>query len=131
MAHIYVAAPWICKADAQNFATQLEQAGHDITERWWEHREVASYPGRSLDDLAELRKQAERDLAGIDDADLVIVLQLTKSEGKAAETGYALAQEKPILVVSPNGEYGNLFHTMEGVTMVRTTKEALAYVNRT
>lgn len=128
MAHVYVAAPWTCKAEARKFALKLEDHGHDITERWWQHREVDSYPSLVLTDVAELREQADRDLAGIDDADAVVVLQLAKSEGKAFETGYAYNAEKPICVVIGR-EYGNLFQVMPKITLVSTFDEVLRWLS--
>lgn len=123
---IYVAAPWTHKAEAAAFASQLESAGHTVTEKWWQHADVESYPRPgSKAEHAELRQQASKDVKGVRTCDVLIVLQLAKSEGKAVEQGLALAWEKPMIVVSPDGTYGNLFQVRYGCTMVRSEQEAL------
>src|SRR3990167_2826242 len=107
---IYLAAPWVAKEEARWTAQRLVSAGHKITKPWWEHREVAGYPGPVKGPaLDELIQQAWEDWEGVVSADRVVVLQLAKSEGKAFETGLAAAYRIPICVVSPSGEHGNLF----------------------
>jgi nucleoside 2-deoxyribosyltransferase len=118
---IYVAAPWVARETAGLVASQLEQRGHVITERWWDHHDVGVYPGPAYgEDLAELRAQADRDIAGVESADVVVVLQLAKSEGKAVEQGIAIALGIPIVVYSPLNERGHLFHYREGVEIYNT-----------
>lgn len=89
---VYVAAPWTCKEDAKRYADALEAAGHTITKKWWEHREVPGYldPGISVPSRKELEQQAAEDVAGVLDAEAFVLLNLEKSEGKAVETGVAI-----------------------------------------
>lgn len=89
---IYVAAPWTHKLEARVLADVLEAAGHTLTKKWWEHREVPGYLRRDITQEAhdELTVQALEDLQGVADADAFILLNLEKSEGKAVETGVAL-----------------------------------------
>jgi len=89
---VYVAAPWTRKAEAQACAEALEGAGHEITKKWWEHREVPGYltAGISVVERKELETQAMEDITGVLDADAIVLLNLEKSEGKSVETGVAL-----------------------------------------
>lgn len=89
---VYVAAPWTHKAEAKRYADALGAAGHEITKKWWEHREVPGYldPAIGIPERKELEQQAAEDLAGVLAADAFLLLNLEKSEGKAVETGIAI-----------------------------------------
>ncbi len=89
---IYVAGPWTQKTEAKRYADALEAAGHTITKKWWDHREVPGYltPDISLDELRELAQQAKEDMEGVLTADAFVLLNLEKSEGKSVETGMAI-----------------------------------------
>lgn len=89
---IYVAAPWTHKADAKRFAETLEAAGHTITKKWWEHREVPGYLTADIpaSERIELEQQAKEDFEGVLTAEAFVLLNLEKSEGKAVETGMAI-----------------------------------------
>lgn len=119
---IYVAAPWICKAEAAAVADVLEHEGHEITCRWWERPDSA--------DPAILQSEAQADLKGVQDCDVFVVLQYATSEGKAVETGYALAYGKPIYAVLPGGKAGNLFHHHPRVVQVWSVAELLVDLRR-
>lgn len=112
---VYVAAPWTHKDTAAEVAALFEQAGFAITRDWWK------YDNETDPDLA-LAQCAYDDVVGVVEADIVIVLNLEKSEGKSVETGIALACMKSIIVV---GERSNIFHHLEAITMVPTVEEAL------
>lgn len=118
---IYIAAPWVRKSEAIMAAWDFEQAGFTITKRWWEHREVPGYLVNDHDN-AELRQQADEDMRGVHIADLFVLLNYEKSEGKAVETGFALAAGIPILLV---GGKSNLFHYSAGVTEAGSVGEAV------
>lgn len=106
---VYVAAPWIRKAEAQAAAEAFEAAGHTITKKWWEHREVPGYldPAITDDALAELRLQCHEDIEGVRNCDLFVLLNLQTSEGKSVETGIAIVECKLLALV---GKKSNLFH---------------------
>jgi nucleoside 2-deoxyribosyltransferase len=101
---LYIAAPWTHKPDAAAAATRAIARGHSITKPWWLHRETR--------DEEELMQQAVEDINGVQDADAFILLNLEKSEGKAVETGLALAAGIRIIVV---GAPSNLFHHLPHV----------------
>lgn len=120
---IYLAAPWVFKDEAARAGALLESAGHIITKKWWEHREVPGYihpPDVSND---ELMFQAAEDLAGVFNAQVMVLLNFAVSEGKAVETGLALAYGTPIIVV---GVRSNLFHYLPGVTFAKSIEEVIA-----
>ncbi len=116
---IYLAAPWANRDNARGFGERLEAAGFAITEKWWDQTPT--------DDHDELAVQATKDVMGVAQADLFIVLQLGQSEGKAVETGMAMAWAKPIIVVNPLGApavgSGNIFHHL--LHVVRSFEEAM------
>ena len=104
---IYIAAPWIHREDMPNVAKKLEDKGHTITKKWWEVKEAKEGSGKDY----ELRTQAEDDVRGVRNADLVLVINSAKSEGKALEQGVAIALDKPIVIVGKRGEHSkNVFH---------------------
>lgn len=126
---VYVAAPWTHKAEAERFALLLEANGHTITKKWWEHREVGGYLQDDIeaDEYGELVEQADEDISGVHTCDAFVLLNLSKSEGKAVETGYALSRRytptpcKLILV----GPKSNLFHYIDDWYEVARPEEAL------
>lgn len=122
---IYLAAPWVCKAEALAAATTLEVAGHTITKKWWEHREVNGYlrDDISTEQREELMIQAMEDIAGVWNAQAFILLNGKVSEGKSVETGLALAYSTPIVLI---GAPSNLFHYLPHVFRVDTIEDAIA-----
>ena len=112
---IYVAAPWVRKMEARNVAYAFADAGYDITSRWlWLH-------GDSEDDHVKAT-EAQNDVDDVDAADVLVLVNLEKSEGKAVETGMALATHKPIVLI---GERSNIFHYLPRVVVVSTISQAL------
>lgn len=131
--NIYLAAPWTYKADAKAFAARLETIpGVRITKPWWEHPEMPEYPRvpahLPLPTLLDLREQAEEDVAGVLDADLMVVLQLGKSEGKAVEQGIAHTLHLPVYVYAPERQVGNLFQYLQNVACFPTLDALLLAV---
>lgn len=138
--NVYLAAPWTHKEEAARFANVLEAAGHAITKKWWEHREVPGYlaSGISTANRDELAQQAAEDIAGVFLADAFVLLNYEKSEGKAVETGVALAlgvlQAKNILVGGPKrfilvGTGTNLFHYIPCWDIAQTPGDVLALLD--
>lgn len=114
---IYLAAPWTHRDTAREVARDLVGAGHSITTRWWEHREVPGYLSSSCpeEEFAELAEQAMLDLDGVAHADVFVLLNTGVSEGKAVEMGVAIASGVPIILV---GTRSNLFHYTDVVEVV-------------
>lgn len=119
---IYIAAPWAHRDEARQRAAQAEAAGHEITHDWWD-TEVAD------DNEVELARCAYNDLMAVRRADVLIVLNLAQSEGKAVETGMAIAWQweygKPWIYIV--GKRSNIFHRLNvfKVWMVDTFEDVL------
>lgn len=98
---IYVAAPWVKREEAKKFRDQLVDRGFEVTSRWLDQH------GDSKDPLV-LRHEAQHDWADVEAADVLVVLNLCKSEGKATEQGLALQLGKHIIGVGK--PMNNVFH---------------------
>lgn len=121
---VYLAAPWVCKDEACTAATALESAGHTITKKWWEHREVDGYLAKniSIEAAEELAIQAMEDMTGVFNAQAFILLNTRTSEGKNVELGMALAYGTPVIVV---GRPTNLFHYFPDTWFCQTIEDAI------
>ena len=119
---LYLAAPWVLKHAMPIMAKPFTDAGHTITERWWEQEDkYPDYP--SNQDNPELEDIAVSDFIGVINADALVVFNSAKSEGKAAEVGIGIACLKPVILI---GARTNIFHYMPNVHPVKDTTEALA-----
>lgn len=120
--HIYIAAPWVERARMPGISASIESAGHQITHKWWE---VESTPESDLT-LPILRRQATCDVLGVQNADILLVINTSKSEGKALEQGIAVASNKPIIIVGKRGEFSkNVFHYLDNYRWVDSLDAAL------
>lgn len=125
---IYIAAPWISKQCAGKAGDMFEEAGHEITEKWWLHPES--------EDPAELSRQADRDLVGVHACKLFVLLNTSKSEGKAVELGYALALQHEndmpwdIPRIVAVGKPSNVFHYLKEVEWFPTVQEVIDAITR-
>ena len=112
---VYVAAPWVRRNEAREAAYQLIEAGHVVTCRW-----LTVHGG---DDRPErLRQEADNDLSDLLNSDIMLLLNLEKSEGKAVETGFAIATGMDIIAV---GQPSNVFHYLPEVIWVDSVDEAI------
>lgn len=121
---IYVAAPWIHRDQAREAAGKILEAGHMITRAWWDHESMIedNDPHRAK----ILAEQARKDLFGVQSADLMIVLNSAKSEGKAVEQGIAIDMELPIIGVGARGLVTkNIFHYLACYRWVSTIEDAI------
>jgi len=108
---IYVAAPWVRRPDAIEFGKRLTALGHELTCHWFNHK-IDGDPNDSTgitSDPISIIHQAVEDIEDVKRADVLIVLNLQKSEGKAVETGIALANHIPIISV---GTRSNIFQSL-------------------
>ncbi len=110
---VYVAAPWVRRPEAILFGQRLTALGHELTCRWFDHPALGSQPGdssgSSSPDQLGIMRQALEDIEDVKRADVLIVLNLQKSEGKAVETGIALANRIPVISV---GTRSNIFQSL-------------------
>ena len=122
MSKVYVAAPWKHKDKMPDIAEKVEQAGHTITHKWWLSEDAPEAERGSK----ELRRQAERDVKGVKSADVVLLINSAKSEGKSLEQGIAVADRKPIIAEGKLGEFSkNVFHYLSLYTWVATVEESI------
>jgi nucleoside 2-deoxyribosyltransferase len=106
---VYVAAPWVRKGEAIQAADRLRSEGIEVTSHWFEHEgDPADSTGLTLSN-SDIRIQARQDIKDVRDADFLVVLNLEKSEGKAVETGIALAAGIPVISV---GKRSNIFQSL-------------------
>lgn len=119
---IYIAAPWKHRGQVPGIAAKIEAAGHTITWRWWTIENVPE----SERTVENLRHQAINDVQGVKDADLVLLINSERSEGKSLEQGIAVADNKPIIAVGTRGEFSqNVFHYLTNYRWVTSVDEAL------
>lgn len=108
---VYIAAPWVRRPEAIRIGKQFTAAGHELTSRWFHH----VTDGDPMDSSGitcnqeSIRFQAREDIADVRRADVLVVLNLQKSEGKAVETGIAIAAGIPIVSV---GDRSNIFQSL-------------------
>ena len=118
---LYIAAPWVDKEKMPAIADRIVKAGHEITHAWWEVEEAPNDPTRA----AYLREHAIADLNGVRNADLVVVLNTVKSEGKATEQGIAIAYNKAIIGVGDKTVAVNVFHYLPNYIWVEDLDELM------
>ena len=118
--NVYIAAPWVRRDDARAFGKRLEELGYGITSRWFYHEGDPNDSTGITVDIESIRAQAFEDIEDVLAADVLVVLNLQKSEGKAVETGIAIAHGVPFISV---GVRSNIFQSL-GVE-VATEDEAI------
>ena len=119
---IYLAAPWVDRDLATAAAKKIEAVGHTITHPWWQYEGE----NQQAESEAFLIACAKNDVIGVETADVVIVINTNKSEGKAVEQGIAIAHEKPIICITPGEKPTyNIFHHLSNYRHVKSLEEAL------
>lgn len=122
---VYVAGPWVDRDKARDLGATLSARGHQITHPWWSYEGE----GEHLESEEFLRSCAESDVRGVRTADVVVVLNTAKSEGKSAEQGMAIAYGIPVICITPGEKpTSNIFHHLPNYTHVKTVTEALEVV---
>lgn len=120
---VYIAAPWVRRADAIEIGKQFTAAGIEVTSRWFHHPGDPNDATGLTSDAREVRRQALEDIEDVKRSDALVVLNLQKSEGKAVETGIAIANDIPFISV---GKRSNIFQSLG--TEVDTVEDALLHL---
>jgi glycosyltransferase involved in cell wall biosynthesis len=115
---VYVAAPWAARHTAREVAGVFRTEGFEITRNWWDC-ECAD------DDYDMLGEHAIEDIYAVEDADAFVLLEISRSEGKAVEMGVALASGIPVIVVLYGDMPTNIFQHHPGVLIVSSEGDAL------
>lgn len=126
---IYIAAPWKDRELMPAIAEKFERKGYIITHKWWLTEDIPEN-SRTVDLLAE---QAKADFEGVKDADMLVLINSAKSEGKAVEQGIALALGKRINAIGTRGDgtSSNVFHYLPNYWWYYSVDEFLGTVANT
>ena len=102
---VYVAAPWSFKGYASEIARRIARQGdiRFVVNSRWHELDVTH------DDPALHEAEAHNDISDVFDCDVMLVLNLERSEGKAFEQGMAFTLGKPIIIW---GTATNVFHAI-------------------
>lgn len=121
---IYVAGPWVQKAACAAFRDKLVADGFEVTSRWLDLDESVDN-SLTPENLDMLMARAMDDIEDVLRADIFMLMNLEKSEGKAVETGIALMSQKGIVML---GDYTNVFQTLH-FPKVESEEEAIKVLN--
>ncbi len=113
---VYLAAPWIHRPDARDAREQLVAAGYPVNARWLDVDETVTSPA----------VEAQNDIDDLLESDVLVLLNLATSEGKACETGMALIANIPIIAV---GGGANVFLNLPIVHRVETLNDAIGVLD--
>lgn len=103
---IYLAGPAARQDAVREVRDLLVKLGFEVNSRWIDVKLLGQGYEESRVQLAD---QAEMDFEDVQNSDVLVVMNLEKSEGKATETGMALAWGKPVIVV---GKPTQIFHCL-------------------
>ena len=120
---VYVAAPWKHRAHARATAQYLRDHGQLIFSRW--HDEWGTLADESIVTDNDKRLEAKKDIADVQVSDVLVVLNIELSEGKAVEQGIAIGAGIPVIVVGPRT---HVFQYLDMFTMVASIEEAVAHL---
>jgi len=114
---VYLAARYSLKEQLKVYATELRAEGIEVTSRWLEEKYS---PNTQMGEVPynELVMFARTDLQDVEDADVLVFFaedpeNQPRRGGRHVEFGYALAENKTILVVGP---IENIFHNLPEIT---------------
>jgi hypothetical protein len=122
---IYVASSFARKPDVRAMHELLRAEGHEITYDWTDE-DASGLEGDALH--AALLGGAQRDIAGIREANLLVVLHDDRGRGMATEFGIALERSVPIIVVGARvnfGEMRNVFYYLPNVMHVTAPADVM------
>lgn len=124
---IYVAAPFVHRTDAAAAKAKFEAAGFEVTSRW-----ITEDLGLTNDDVGKpefdaiLQRTAIQDVEDVIAADVFVLLNLAKSEGKATEFGFAYGLGISTIIVGQRA--GNVFYLLPNVFRVDTVEEVITAI---
>lgn len=115
---IYVACPWANRATAKDVAMLLRSEGFEVTSRWHD-----LWAEQDTQDPHVLRREAQMDWIDVRSCDVLLLLNMRLSEGKAVELGIALEAGKRVVAISSPSH--NVFHHLPQVEWYQTVGKAI------
>lgn len=128
---LYLAAPYAARDTIRDKATQLEKIGFSITSTWLkEQHEITPGTINAATDLTDEQTNlhVHTDIKDVSRSNLLVLFTndtagaASTSGGRHVETGIAMAQGVPVIVV---GEPENIFHRSRYCTVVPNWEAAL------
>jgi nucleoside 2-deoxyribosyltransferase len=117
MIRVYLAGPWKHRLSAAMGRSYLRHRGIDVVSNWTDVDDTK--------DSQQLQKAAQQDWNELQQADVLVLLNLAKSEGKAVEFGSALQRGIRVIVVQPDVfARSHIFMHLPQVEFVTTLVEA-------
>jgi nucleoside 2-deoxyribosyltransferase len=130
--NVYLAAPYAVRDVVRGLAAELTRVGFTVTSTWLEEKhEITDGTQKAAADLSDeqVATHARQDFQDIDRSNLFVLFTAAAcgaegGGGRHVETGYALAQGVPVIVI---GEPENVFHRLgaKRVTLVANWHEAV------
>lgn len=122
---VYVAGPWAQRDEVAIIAKGIEEAGHEITRKWWLYE-------AGNEEYDKLREQAQADFDAVLSADVMFLCNWQKrgeeTSGKAVEQGIALMNCIPIIGIGHS--FTNIFHVMDDYTWFNSVGDAIDAIGR-
>lgn len=118
----YLAAPFRRREEAKEVRELINKTMGWTCEASWIDTHLANESAT----IEQLATEADEDLGDIMASDMFILLNSELSEGKAVETGYALAEGIPIVVIGDVSPTRNVFLYLPGVSRFDTVEDFLA-----
>ncbi len=127
--HIYIAARFSKRPEANALAQRLKALGHTITSRWVKPDSDHVTPTGLSEQAADAERQrfAEEDLADVQDCDMLVALmeepRSNSRGGRHVEFGIAVGLDKALVVIGPRE---TVFHHLPGVIHYDDVEQFLA-----
>lgn len=118
---VYIAGPWSHKVLLQGVHDSFRNHYGILVASTWTKQAETSDPDT-------LRRCAKQDWVELVASDVLVLFNLAKSEGKACETGAALALGHRVILVGERA--GNIFLHLPDVEQVQTMDEAAMRILR-
>jgi len=127
---VYVIGKFERKFEVRQIIKDLEEAGHVITEDWTEGEDATHLMGTER--IACLRRSAEADKRGVQEAEAVIILHHDQLCGGLVEAGMAIGAGKLVLVISeakPTARRQPIFYWLPEVRFFESREGAVSFLN--
>ncbi len=125
---VYVAAKFEDKVLARDAMAKLRAVGHEITYDWTVEDDTKAEPGKLDEYHAEC---AERDIEGVQDAEVLVIFPHERGKGLYVELGVALGASIPVVCISKGLTLPEcIFLKTEDVHHVESIEQAISAIGR-